>query len=119
MVLANCATKCFRSYRGCSAEEYLANLNEVFTFSTVEGFWSVYYNIPTVNKLSPSYAYHMMRGTRRPMWEDKENIYGGAWKFKVDKKDTVSLSSVFVDKIINQVYRNRINSAYKGKGVLI
>ena len=32
-----------------------------------------------------------MRGTRRPIWEDDQNVNGGYWKLKVPKVHTVSV----------------------------
>ncbi|KAI0216467.1 Eukaryotic translation initiation factor 4E type 3 [Lamellibrachia satsuma] len=73
---------------GTSAAQYEATLRKLYTVSTVQGFWSVYNNIPDVPELSSRYSYHLMRYTRRPVWEDECNCRGGNWRFKCLKKDT-------------------------------
>lgn len=50
----------------------------------------MYNNIPTPSRVACRYSYHLMRGTRRPIWEDTENVNGGYWKLKVPKIHTVS-----------------------------
>ena len=47
-------------------------------------------NIPEASKLGFRTSYHMMRGERRPVWEDAENICGGYWKMRCPKNYTVS-----------------------------
>ncbi|KAB7504979.1 Eukaryotic translation initiation factor 4E type 3 [Armadillidium nasatum] len=65
-----------KTVRGSTAAEYLANLKKVYRVSTIESFWGVYHNIPRVDEISPRYSYHLMRGDRRPMWEDEINQPG-------------------------------------------
>jgi len=77
-----------KSVRGSSVAEYEAALRKIYTVNTVQGFWSVYNNIPDVHKLSSRYSYHLMRHERRPVWEDEWHCRGGNWRLKCAKKDT-------------------------------
>ncbi|XP_048740340.1 eukaryotic translation initiation factor 4E type 3-like [Ostrea edulis] len=80
-----------KSIPGSSAAQYEASIRKLYTVSTVQGFWSVYNNIPEVNKLNVRYTYHLMRNERRPVWEDKANCFGGCWRLKCSKLDSPSV----------------------------
>lgn len=74
-----------KSIPGTTVAQYEATLRKIYTVGTVEGFWSVYNNIPDVDKLNVRYTYHLMRGERRPVWEDEANCNGGNWRLKCHK----------------------------------
>uniref|UniRef100_A0A023FFM9 Putative translation initiation factor n=1 Tax=Amblyomma cajennense TaxID=34607 RepID=A0A023FFM9_AMBCJ len=74
--------------RGISAAEYAATLKKIYTVSTVQGFWAVLHHIPDVCELGLRHTYHLMRGQRRPLWEDPENQRGGTWRIRCHKKHT-------------------------------
>ncbi|XP_038067181.1 eukaryotic translation initiation factor 4E type 3-like [Patiria miniata] len=77
-----------RSIPNSTAAQVEANLQNIYTVSTVESFWAVYNNIPDVDKLAYRFSYHLMRNDIKPMWEDPSNASGGDWKFKVPKEQT-------------------------------
>ena len=56
---------------------------QLFEFNTVEDFWILYNNITDLT----NGMYYLMRKDVPPIWDDPKNINGGAWTFKVDKRD--------------------------------
>ncbi|ESP01001.1 hypothetical protein LOTGIDRAFT_140053 [Lottia gigantea] len=80
-----------KTIRGTTAAEYEASLRKLYTVNTVEGFWSVYNNIPAPSIINTRYSYHLMRHQIRPVWEDEANSSGGNWRLKCHKFNTVQV----------------------------
>lgn len=57
--------------------EYI--LHEVYSFNTIEDFWSMYNNKYSVEELMPNTDYMLFKKGIRPEWEDPQNRDGGKW----------------------------------------
>ncbi|KAJ8761999.1 hypothetical protein K2173_006601 [Erythroxylum novogranatense] len=56
-----------------------SSMRSIYTFSTVEEFWSVYNNIHHPSKLPPPADFHCFKYNIEPKWEDPVCANGGKW----------------------------------------
>ncbi|KAG2187931.1 hypothetical protein INT44_000681, partial [Umbelopsis vinacea] len=84
-----------------SAQNWAQNLKEVFSFSTVEDFWSSWSNITKVTRLDVGSNCFVFKKGIRPEWEDPINENGG--KFSVQFQRTKQMGEA-----VNQLWLNAI-----------
>lgn len=62
-----------------SQSNWSDQLKKIYTFSTVEDFWSLWNNIKSASELPQGCNYHIFKEGIQPMWEDEANKRGGKW----------------------------------------
>ncbi|XP_057764236.1 eukaryotic translation initiation factor 4E-2-like isoform X2 [Salvia miltiorrhiza] len=67
-----------------------SSIRPIYTFSTVEDFWSVYNNIHHPSKLAVGADFHCFKHKIEPKWEDPICANGGKWTvtYSRGKSDT-------------------------------
>ena len=54
-------------------------LNNVYTFGTIQEFWSLFNNVVDIKDLIPNTDYLLFKEGIKPEWEDPKNNDGGKW----------------------------------------
>lgn len=72
------------------------NLKEVYTFDTVEDFWSVYNNIHSPSQLAHGSNYHLFKHGIKPMWEHEANKRGGKWIMQIPRRQKDRLDTLWL-----------------------
>nr|QBH73400.1 eukaryotic translation initiation factor 4e [Liposcelis bostrychophila] len=73
-------------YENDRSKTWEENQREVFSFDTIEDFWSLYNHIKTASELRQGCDYSLFKKGVRPMWEDSANKQGGRWLINLEKK---------------------------------
>ena len=64
-------------------DKFSSVLNEVFSFDTLENFWKLYNNIPTIEHLPSNTDFFLFKDYIKPEWEDVKNKNGGRWIYDI------------------------------------
>ncbi|MED6133544.1 translation initiation factor eIF4E [Stylosanthes scabra] len=73
-----------------SSSAWGSSIRPIYTFATVEEFWSIYNNIHHPSKLAVGADFHCFKHKIEPKWEDPICANGGKWTmtFPRGKSDT-------------------------------
>eukprot|EP01094_Clydonella_sp_ATCC50884_P005077 TRINITY_DN1405_c0_g1_i1.p1 TRINITY_DN1405_c0_g1~~TRINITY_DN1405_c0_g1_i1.p1 ORF type:complete len:216 (+),score=76.30 TRINITY_DN1405_c0_g1_i1:53-649(+) len=74
-----------------TAAEYEASQKTLSTFSSVQGFWRSYSELPSLEAHPAKSSLHMMQRGVKPLWEDPFNESGGIWTFRVPKDQSMNV----------------------------
>ncbi|XP_052179976.1 eukaryotic translation initiation factor 4E-2 [Diospyros lotus] len=79
-----------KTKQSAKQSDWGSSIRPIFTFSTVEDFWSVYNNIRHPSNLTVGADFHCFKNKIEPKWEDPVCANGGKWTvtFARGKSDT-------------------------------
>jgi len=60
---------------------------EIYTFDSVEDFWSLWNNIKNADELKVGSSYYLFKKGIAPDWDDPENSKGGKWVIGLQVSD--------------------------------
>jgi hypothetical protein len=82
----------------------------IYTFGNVKDFWKMFNNLPTVN----SFMLFLMKENIFPTYEDPENINGGCWSYRVQRKDLQQVWKLLCIALISNNIENDSNNIITG-----
>lgn len=56
---------------------------KIITIGNLEEFWNLFNNICSISE----YYFLLLKEGHKPLWEAEENINGGTWSIKINKKE--------------------------------
>jgi len=74
--------------KNLNSNEYYKNIIMIGEISSIENFWTIYQHLKSPKYLIPNISYHIFKKGIKPLWEDKNNKYGG--KFSIEYKKEYS-----------------------------
>uniref|UniRef100_A0A0C9QLX9 eIF-4F 25 kDa subunit n=1 Tax=Wollemia nobilis TaxID=56998 RepID=A0A0C9QLX9_9CONI len=80
-----------------------STLRSVYTFSTVEDFWSLYSNLFLPSKLPSGADFHCFKAGIEPKWEDPECAYGGKWTATNNRGGRAGLDALWQNTILAMI----------------
>ena len=74
-----------KDHKAADGEDYQPNLEQLGDqIESVQDFWRYNNNTP-VDQIKMRESIYLFKAGFRPVWEDRRNINGGSWTFRVPK----------------------------------
>ncbi|XP_050367436.1 uncharacterized protein LOC126785829 [Argentina anserina] len=81
----------------------------VYTFTTVEGFWSFYNNMCQPSQLTPGFDFYFFKDNIEPKWEGEESVHaeGGKWTLSFSRGESNFPWQQTLQALVNEQFRHR------------
>ncbi|XP_010557679.1 PREDICTED: eukaryotic translation initiation factor-like [Tarenaya hassleriana] len=77
-----------------------STLRKVYTFDTVEEFWSLHDNIFKPGRLTANADFHLFKAGIEPKWEDPECANGGKWTWAISTSRKSTLDDMWLETLM-------------------
>ena len=74
--------------KASASDDYKSTIEDLGSFKTVEGFWSIYSHLPKFEEEN-HIDYYLFRSGIPPLWEHPANVNGGQWMLTIFNKEIV------------------------------
>ncbi|XP_050367426.1 eukaryotic translation initiation factor 4E-2-like [Argentina anserina] len=81
----------------------------VYTFTTVEGFWSFYNNMCQPSQLTPGFDFYFFKDNIEPKWEGEESVHaeGGKWTLSFSRGESNFPWQQTLQALVNEQFHHR------------
>jgi hypothetical protein len=80
----------------------------------VQTFWETFNNFP-LGSLMLRDSVHLFKKTVKPVWEDRRNVRGGSWTFRVPKQDSAEVWKNIQLMAIGEVLQDAVEPGKAGR----
>lgn len=88
--------------------------DNIYTFNSIERFWKLHNSMK--DGVINSGMFFLMRKGIFPIWEDKHNIHGGCWSYKIPKKNS---HDAWIDLSVRLIAEQLCNNSSSVNGISI
>ena len=85
----------------------------VYKFNNIVDYWKMYNNLPQVN----TFMLFLMKRDIFPTYEDPENISGGCWSYRVQRKDLQQIWKYLCLGLITETIGGKFNKSITGLSI--
>ena len=95
-------------YHDNNSDWTIKGYKKIYEIKTIEDFWEIYNRLN--NHILLKGQFFLMKNNIPPIWENKENIEGGCWSYKINKNDSfiswLHLSMNLCGEILTKDHQN-------------
>jgi len=104
---------------GLTAEQYASAMRKIATVNTIQDFWGIYNNLPGLETIPNKSSYHLMKFESLPLWEDKANIDGGNFSFKIKRTDAEHVWVQMLVRVVGEQFFDVLNDKDDVQGISV
>lgn len=104
---------------GLTAEQYADAMKKIATVNTIQDFWGIYNNLPGLETIPNKSSYHLMKNLSLPLWEDKDNIDGGNFSFKIKRSDAEHVWVQMLVRVVGEQFYDVLHEQDDVQGISV